>query len=181
MNKKQRWKSTSDGSRLEILYGRCIRKNRCAIIVNALREIEASRESGVRLKESERVQDHPGQNPSGHVIRSVLSPPFSPLGERCSRSVRRKRISVFSRRPVAHEAGARIVAGVPLYFHFRRFPRGSVSPYIYLIAPRTTESALPLFPPLRRTFAALAYSRLRASLRLHYTGSFPLRPGVSSK
>lgn len=29
--------------------------------------------------------------------------------------------------------------GVPLYFHFRCFPRGAVSPYIYLIAPRTTS------------------------------------------
>lgn len=43
-------------------------------------------------------------------------------------------------------------------FSFSLLPRGAVSPYIYLIAPRTTSrSSAPYHP-----YAALAYSRSRA-------------------
>lgn len=92
---------------------RTVSKNRYAIIVNALREIEASRESEVRLKENPSVRDLPRQCLSPrHSLRSI---PLFPHWVSSARSVRRKRISVFSLRPAAHESGARRRGSAPLF------------------------------------------------------------------
>jgi len=133
---------------------RTIGKNRYAIIVNALREIEASREAEVRLKESERTRP-PTPNPSRHVIRFVLST-FSPLGERSARSVRRKRISVFSRRPAAHEVRARSRRSAPLFSFSSLPPWRCFSLYLSNSTPDRgvvlcSPPPLPPIPSFRRT------------------------------
>lgn len=59
-------------------------------------------------------------DPFFHVIHLLLSV-FSPPGVFSSRSMRRKRISVFSRRPAAHGTGV-VVAECPFIFIFVASP-----------------------------------------------------------
>lgn len=113
----------------------------CAFVVNVPLKIEASRELEARLKESERTgPSTPTISPPASFASFCLLFPRV-LGEFRSAS-RVANVSRFPRhRPAAAATGPRSRScGVPLYFHFRCFPRGAVSPYIYLIAPPDPQS-----------------------------------------
>lgn len=113
----------------------------CAFVVNVPLKIEASRELEARLKESERTGPSTPtiSPPSRHSLPSVC---FFPVFRRAfARIVRRKRISVSSASPRRrHGAAEPVVAECPFIFIFVAFPRGAVSPYIYLIAPPDPQS-----------------------------------------
>jgi len=146
------------------------------------REIETSRGSEARLKQSERTRNF--QNLSFSLSFSLslslslfASIRFFPAGRAQQRAPAYVgNVSRFSRVVLLHTRAG--VAECPL-FSFSLLPpvRRWFSPYIYLTAP--PDHGPPL--PPAAAFAALAYSRAARTLRLHYTGSFPPRSGVSSK
>lgn len=79
----------------------------------------------------------------------------------CSRSMRRKRISVSSVSPRCTRGRRAVVAECPFIFIFVAFPRGAVSPYIYLIASSDSPGVALHLPAATTLLAALAYSRPR--------------------
>lgn len=117
-----------------------------------------------------------------HLSLSLSSHPPSNAGPSPQPSGERRCLASRTRGLCSLSAGRytreREVAEWPFIFIFVAFPRGAVSPYIYLIAaPQTAGS----FPTPTTGSPQLRIAPVARTLRLHYTASFLSRSAVSSK
>lgn len=132
---------------------------RCACIGSTIKGIQANRILSTEIL-----------HPSSHTSFTPFHPLFLRWLERvefsCSNvHASRKRILGFLASPrCTAGVSRRELRSAPLFSFSLLLPRGAVSPYIYLIAPRTTRvRALSRSLPTTHPFAtALAYSRSRA-------------------
>lgn len=131
----------------------------CAFVVNVPLEIEASRGSAIKGIRADRTIRADHLAPASFASFCLLFPPF--LGEFRSHRASQTYLGFLGIAPPPPRGRGAVVAECPFIFIFVAFPRGAVSPYIYLIAPPDPQSRSTIPLCRRRPFAALAYSRPR--------------------